>query len=43
VQVLAEQLQMAIDSALADVADSAHELASSDTRKQSAQRVPTIR
>jgi FkbH-like protein len=43
VQVLAEQLQMAIDSALADVADSAHELASSDTRKQSPQRVPTIR
>jgi thioesterase domain-containing protein len=43
VQVLAEQLQMAIDNALADVADSAHELASSDTRKQSSQRVPTIR
>jgi thioesterase domain-containing protein len=43
VQVLAEQLQMAIDDVLADVANSPHDLASMDSRKQSSQPVPTIR
>jgi thioesterase domain-containing protein len=43
VQVLAEQLQMAIEDVLADVADSQHDLASTDSRIQDPRPVPTIR